>query len=359
MDYISKLPDDILEHIQSMLTIHDMMSTSILSKRWCNLWHLRRDLNFNVPSVFGSEEKLRGRDIKGKYVERIDQFVKNFKGTKIDSFMVELYHLRSIESTNIDQWTKFAISKGVERIVLVGPWYAHRDVYRARDCVSCDEFPFGLSFECNNSTLKYVHLKFFHVRNPTNFDPFPFKKLRSLVIEESAVDVKLLTTLLSNCRLLEELSFIECLFNSTTLQIESSSLCHFKLDQCQEFNTNADEVDIELTSLDCLKLTSLYYHIRNNSSISLFNAPLPIVMKSSINAPKLKTIYHDEVFSVEKLHRAFTHFATFPKLEILNLYIFSYPRPRVSLRTFFYCVEIQVLFIYYDNYKGNNDRTAF
>ncbi|WJX80311.1 hypothetical protein P8452_63327 [Trifolium repens] len=36
----------------------DLLKTSILSRRWCKLWGLRKDLYFDINNVFGSEEEL-------------------------------------------------------------------------------------------------------------------------------------------------------------------------------------------------------------------------------------------------------------------------------------------------------------
>lgn len=162
MDCISQLPDCILSHILTMLPMKDLLKTSILSRRWCKLWALRRDLYFDIHNVLGSEmELLETGDLidlprdstvvcfadfdlsRDEFVNRVDRFVKNFEGTNIDSFVVNFY-LDCEQSNNIDQWISFAIARGVERINLLflGRPYAHLGPSRKRY-----EFSFFFIFE--------------------------------------------------------------------------------------------------------------------------------------------------------------------------------------------------------------------
>jgi hypothetical protein len=52
-----------------------------------------------------------------EFVKRVDQFLKSFQGIKIDSFFVSFY-LNAKHSDIMDEWIRFAIARGVERINL-------------------------------------------------------------------------------------------------------------------------------------------------------------------------------------------------------------------------------------------------
>ncbi|PNX80842.1 F-box/FBD/LRR-repeat protein, partial [Trifolium pratense] len=131
-DCISELLDEILSYILTRLSMKDLLKTSILSRRWCTLWGLRRDIYFDIHGVLGSEDELtkngylidvdsRCIDLKvsrDEFVKRVDQFLKNFPGTKIDSFLVN-FSLSCEQRSSIDQWISFAIARGVERINLL------------------------------------------------------------------------------------------------------------------------------------------------------------------------------------------------------------------------------------------------
>jgi hypothetical protein len=108
-----------------MLSIKDLLKTSVLSRRWCKLWSLRRDLHFDIFHVLGSSkkellqtdssytvERLVHLDINmDEFVKRVDQFLKSFQGIKIDSFFVSFY-LNVKHSDIMDQWIRFAIARG-------------------------------------------------------------------------------------------------------------------------------------------------------------------------------------------------------------------------------------------------------
>lgn len=246
MDCISQLPDCILSHILTMLPMKDLLKTSILSRRWCKLWALRRDLYFDIHNVLGSEmELLETGDLidlprdstvvcfadfdlsRDEFVNRVDRVVKNFEGTNIDSFVVNFY-LDCEQSNNIDQWISFAIARGVERINLLflGRPYAHLGPSRKRY-----EFSFLFS-KTNASTLKHLHLQNCLVYNITNCDFILFKNLRSLTLGSTKVNELFITSLVSNLGLLDELHLIYCEFKSSMPKIVSSSLCYLEVKNC-------------------------------------------------------------------------------------------------------------------------------
>jgi len=93
-DRISELSDDILSYILTMLSVKDLLKTSILSRRRCKLWAVRRDLFFDIFMLGTTEDDLlqfgylvdasdtENRQVNldksaGVFVERVVQFIKN------------------------------------------------------------------------------------------------------------------------------------------------------------------------------------------------------------------------------------------------------------------------------------------
>ncbi|KAI5426051.1 hypothetical protein KIW84_031757, partial [Lathyrus oleraceus] len=52
MSELSDLPDCVISHIFSKLSLKSLVKTSALSKQWYHEWGLRKDLNFDLHNMF-------------------------------------------------------------------------------------------------------------------------------------------------------------------------------------------------------------------------------------------------------------------------------------------------------------------
>ncbi|CAI8615724.1 unnamed protein product [Vicia faba] len=246
---VPDLPDCVLSYIFTKLSMKDLLKTSILSKRWRNLWTLRRDLYFDVfnvlenteeeliqkgylidvplPNIYGSTmERALNWDTSDLFVKRVDQFLKHSNATTIDSFLVNFY-LGSQQQSTIDEWISFLIKRGIQRIDLLFSVTSLPFTLSTYLCRPC-QFPLHLFSETTASTLKHLRLEYCLLFHPTNYDFTSFKNLSFLSLKTLRADASFIESLLSNCKQLEELHLIECDFESPILKIVSSSLCHLK-----------------------------------------------------------------------------------------------------------------------------------
>ncbi|CAA0836605.1 Unknown protein [Striga hermonthica] len=118
-DYISSLTDDILVSILSRVKLKEAAVTSILSRRWRYVWtHLAR-FNFNGNKMLdktAANRKLKSSE-RPKYINWVNRVVRQHKGEIVDSVRI-CFDLDKSSKCALDNWVKFAISKGVQRLEL-------------------------------------------------------------------------------------------------------------------------------------------------------------------------------------------------------------------------------------------------
>ncbi|CAI8615638.1 unnamed protein product [Vicia faba] len=305
-DCISELPDGVLSYLLTMITMKDLLKTSILSKRWCDLWGLRTNLQFDTINVLGDIEEelvqtgnlINLDNYRDEFAKRVDQFVNKFPGRMIDSLLVN-FCLNGEQSSIIDGWIRFAIERGAGRIDLLfeGVLYGYSHLH------NCYKFPLDLLLEINTSTLKHLRLERCLIIHPSYYDFTPLKNLRFLSLSDVKVDEILLESLLSNCRLLEELQLYSCQFEASMPKIASSSLLNLKIIGGYILSKNKTRVQVEFTLLDCLKLTSLEYHAYGLDTMT-------------INTPMMKCI--DFLVSYEQDLDIFS-LSNFPQLDSISI----------------------------------------
>ncbi|RWR90839.1 F-box/LRR-repeat protein 13-like protein [Cinnamomum micranthum f. kanehirae] len=158
-DHISKLPDAILDHILSLIPLKCAVSTSILSKRWKELWKTMwadtTTLDFCGKFATSDQSYHDTCDI-------INRFVHSHRRSTIDTFRL---HLDCVP--DIQEWVEFAVEKRVKEIDLDFT----KSMYRLRKLpprlFSCDSLTILKLSDCNLklplvfrgfSSLRVVHL---------------------------------------------------------------------------------------------------------------------------------------------------------------------------------------------------------
>ncbi|XP_030517207.2 F-box protein At5g03100-like [Rhodamnia argentea] len=109
-DDISALPDDVIHHIFSFLTLRDVVKTSILSKRWQSTWTSTTDLVFN--DGIGDDLPHSSRDFSS-FVDSV--LLQSTSPT------VKRFHIMcdGVNSPKFDSWFCFAAARRVEDLRLL------------------------------------------------------------------------------------------------------------------------------------------------------------------------------------------------------------------------------------------------
>lgn len=124
-DRISELGDAILLHILCSINIKQAVQTSILSKRWQNLWTSISHLNFNFKSM----AILSGLHTDGNpfdseifmpsFTNFVTQFLSNRDHTSsIRKFQLSGSQLVGTDPTSVSEWVDYATNRGVQHLDL-------------------------------------------------------------------------------------------------------------------------------------------------------------------------------------------------------------------------------------------------
>ncbi|XP_038711044.1 F-box/LRR-repeat protein At3g58900-like isoform X2 [Tripterygium wilfordii] len=119
-DKISKLPDEVLVSILSLLTMKEAARTSVLARRWLKVWTFCPSLNFAASHTFLSiyrEVRMASEEEKQGYVNWVNHVLDAYQGSTIDDFQVH-FDLDTKYKCDIDRWVNFVIHKGVKRLVI-------------------------------------------------------------------------------------------------------------------------------------------------------------------------------------------------------------------------------------------------
>ncbi|KAH6756217.1 hypothetical protein C2S53_004316 [Perilla frutescens var. hirtella] len=198
-DRLSELPDSLILKILGLLPMKDFVRTSILSKRWENLWATIPCLNFDYLTREISPERVRNI---------VNGVLRFWRGTKIVKFKI---HLSSeiVESlvSDIDVWLRFAKENEVEVLCV--------DLMNSDGIYCVPQFLFS---SC--PSLKVLVLRGCSLCVPENVQ---WNNLRSLTIDGYRLTPHLMAKVLSGSPQLE-VFILHVMESGENLRIQSSSL---------------------------------------------------------------------------------------------------------------------------------------
>ncbi|KAI4355546.1 hypothetical protein L6164_004307 [Bauhinia variegata] len=240
MDHISELPDSVIHHILSLLrSPKDAARSSILSKRWRDLWY-----SFSIL-IFDERKFARGIDQKD-YRTKIKIFKDNVynllelhlkRNLGLQKLVLHMISFDSKLASDIDHWLSVASEQGIKELdlrtgVKKGKRYTLPQAVFLSKTLSVLRLS-GCKLEsCNSIKLPY---------------------LRKLHLRKIHLDEHIIQSLISNCALIEDLRLIQCsglkiLLVSNLLQLHRAEIHH-----CNQLNKVELSVPNLLTFCYCGK----------------------------------------------------------------------------------------------------------
>ncbi|KAL7143182.1 hypothetical protein ABFS83_08G174000 [Erythranthe nasuta] len=239
-DRISRLPDDILVDILSLLSLKESARTTVLSSRWINLWKHTPSLDFDDAQA--SIDKLyKQPDLRKserrRYLKWVDSVCRSHKSPTLNDFKIRFPINRSTRNAkSIARWLRFALSRRVRRLELDVD-----DLYGSSSKKCC--FP----------------NKLLNPRALVDFSSLKILSLNNVDVTNEAIEF-----FLKNCPLLERL-IVRFSKQMSRLEICGPSLVlkHLGI----EFCLGLESLKVSVPSLTSLSVTSL-------NGLSLENVPM-------------------------------------------------------------------------------------
>ncbi|CAN7085883.1 unnamed protein product, partial [Brassica oleracea var. botrytis] len=127
VDWISKLPDDVLLVILSRLSTEEAVRSSIVSKRWEHVWkhisHLvldmRRIINFKEPT-----------DVSNRVATLLTKIINNHRG-HLESCVINHYSYQSVNGM-LNIWIQALTCSKRTRVLTLTNHYTHHPAYLNR-----------------------------------------------------------------------------------------------------------------------------------------------------------------------------------------------------------------------------------
>ncbi|GKV49121.1 hypothetical protein SLEP1_g55886 [Rubroshorea leprosula] len=262
-DFISKLPVEILITILSFLGMEEAIRTSVLSRRWRDMWTYTRRLSFDDAQLV--YDRFPTERVEAKFVHWVNHILESHQGTNIDEFEVCFNVNEGDSKSDIDGWIAFSLRKRVKRLYV--------------DFTTFHKISQQGKYKLTTEFLSIYNLD----------------SLTVLYLNSVEVTGKVVEYILSHCPFLEVLNVTD-----------SNSLLHLKV-----LGSSLKLKSLEI--LDCNLLKDIKIAAKHLVS---FEYSGPIISISLINTPSLTEIRVGAMFFVKNIYQLS---GCLSQLEVLEL----------------------------------------
>ncbi|KAK8300188.1 hypothetical protein V6Z12_D05G371200, partial [Gossypium hirsutum] len=283
-DFIRNLHNEVLARIISDLPAIEAIRTTLLSKRWKDLWRYASRLDFDPKGV----RKLCGDDIDDPR-EEISRVVKNIENVllshKRNLISCRIVHLlSSCRNGDVEKWIKYLTSeKKVQELAFRCDDFQHQFYRRSRSGLGLN-LPSGI-FSCE--TLQSLEFTHYSIRSDSPFHHC--HNLKTLKLYHCAISTETLEAIVSSCDLLERLSVCSSPSRLKQVRIFSQTVKTVELESLR-----SQGIYLSTQSLGVLVLHSMKFQAKNlvihAPNLRVFTATRKPITKNSDNITKIAEI---------------------------------------------------------------------
>ncbi|TVU14402.1 hypothetical protein EJB05_37867, partial [Eragrostis curvula] len=188
-DRLSALPDELRRHILSFLPAQEVVRTTVLSKRWIDLWRAVPGINLNIDDFRKGETECGN-----KIWERFENFVTNLlvlhNAPCLDVFRLKTVFIPRDSRRNVDAWIRRAIKHNPLVLQLSLGDYDELPHLSASPCRRLKRLELNGYLSLDHSFAEQLHSWFPHLEDLIlrqcyhGFSFIQSDKLKNLEIEE-------------------------------------------------------------------------------------------------------------------------------------------------------------------------------
>ncbi|CAA3030032.1 F-box At3g62230-like [Olea europaea subsp. europaea] len=223
-DYFSHLPDTLLFVIVSFLPFKEAVRTSVLARRWRNIWYAAKNIEFDEKLFVKNEESDENKAMQRmSFVSFIKHWLDNCVETDLHSFRLVFSHSEH-HLSQIQDCIRFCVDRDVKELDLnfSDPTWNEDDLKQIPETF--------LELSSYESLKKLESLKL----SACNFRVFQFvtfSTLKNIYLGWIEFPGSCFKNLMSMCPSLETLNLKRC-WNMENFYIDSDKLRVFVIDKC-------------------------------------------------------------------------------------------------------------------------------
>ncbi|KAK9285578.1 hypothetical protein L1049_024773 [Liquidambar formosana] len=256
---LNDCPEDVLLHILSFLPTIDAVRTSLLSRKWRNLWS-------SIPSLYFSYDLFPPSSSPSatcrSFADSVDRtLILRYPHSPILKLRLDFDFKDYLYTSHIDSWIRYAINHNAVELDL--DFFIDRKYHTVETQHFSYDFPFAALRTGRVRVLKLCHCDLYL---PNNMPTEPFPSLRSIFLDQIPLTDEMVSDLIIGCPNLESLTLEHC-YAMKDLKIRGSKIkeLYLRYFYCDEASLEIACPNLRLLNMKAFEVGK--YSLKNSSAL--------------------------------------------------------------------------------------------